>query len=72
MTPLAPPWVERVGTSGAPTVSAFGTPTAGAVEGAWPGDGAGPLPPMMPPTFPKGEWMGQNQVGSVPGMNDSM
>jgi hypothetical protein len=55
MTPVFPPWVLRVGTSGAPTVSACGTPTAGAVDGAWPDAGAGPVPPITPPTFPNGE-----------------
>jgi hypothetical protein len=53
-------------------VSPCGTPMAGAVDGGSPLAGAGPVPPITPPTLPKGEWMGQNPVGSVPGMNDSM
>jgi hypothetical protein len=53
-------------------VSACGTPIAGAVEGCATPDGAGPDPPITPPTLPNGEWIGQNPVGSVPGMNDSM
>ena len=45
----------------------FGPPSGGG-----PRPGAGPPPPITPPTLPNGEWMGQNPVGSVPGMNDSM
>jgi hypothetical protein len=51
---------------------AGGAPTAGAVEGDAPSVGPGPEPPITPPTEPKGEWIGQKALGSVPGMNDSM
>ena len=44
---------------------------AGAVDGVV-AVGCGPPPPITPPTAPNGEWIGQNPVGSVPGMNDSM
>ena len=53
-------------------VTAGGAPTAGAVDGEAAFAGPGPEPPMTPPTEPNGEWMGQNALGSVPGMNDSM
>jgi hypothetical protein len=53
-------------------VSTWGTPIAGADEAGWPVVGPGPVPPITPPMLPKGEWIGQKPVGSVPGMKDSM
>jgi hypothetical protein len=72
MTPVDVP-------AGAGADGALGAGVAGWVPG---GNGAvgcgapsGALPPSgdaAPPTAPNGEWIGQNAVGSVPGMNDSI
>jgi hypothetical protein len=45
---------------------------SGAVGCGAPSGAAPPSGDAAPPTAPNGEWIGQNAVGSVPGMNDSM
>src|SRR5215210_7354190 len=69
ITPAVPPLVAVPLLGG----GCPGAPVAGAV-GTVPGTGgaSGPLPPITPPIDPKGECTGQNAVGSVPGMNDSI
>jgi hypothetical protein len=74
MTPVdVPPGAAGApgaGTTGRAAPGGSGAVGSGAPSGAVPV----PVPPNgeAPPTAPKGEWMGQKAVGSVPGMNDSM
>ena len=69
MTPVRPAgrrWRRQ------PACPPCGAGRAGAVSGRGSGGGRRTRPPITPPTEPNGEWIGQNAVGSVPGMNDSM
>src|SRR5690242_11931978 len=77
LPPMTPVDVPALG--GPPGAGAVGVGLAGCTPD---GSGAvgcgapsGAVPPSgddTPPTAPNGEWIGQNAVGSVPGMNDSM
>ena len=72
MTPAVPPLGGGAagaagGGAGGPTPGAAAVPSAAGAVG-----GSGTAHPITPPIEPNGEWTGQNAVGSVPGMNDSM